>query len=174
MKWNRTLAALSATMILPFALVACGPGDDADLDTADDLGTPAATPAPETPPAATTDMEEMTIPFAPVGASTVMGEVVVDDENDGQATEITVRLTGSTAGAVHQGHIHTGTCDAPGEVVAPLEPVTIGDDGNGEATVTASLPTMTVANGTHIVLYHEAGGTPGAPVACAAIPAHAM
>jgi hypothetical protein len=27
-------------------------------------------------------------------------------------------------------------------------------------------------NGQHIVVYHEAGGTPGAPVACAAIPAH--
>jgi hypothetical protein len=171
MKRTRTFAALSAALFLPFALVACGPADDADVDAGDDLGAPAATPAPE--PAAP-DMAEMTTAFAPVGGSTIGGEVVIDDENDGQATEVTVRLTGSTAAAVHQGHIHTGTCDAPGEAVAPLEPITVGDDGNGESTVTVQIPTMTVANGSHIVVYHEANGAPGAPVVCAAIPAHTM
>jgi hypothetical protein len=172
MKRTRTFAALSAALFLPFALVACGPADDADLDDADDLGTPAATPAPETP--ATSDMEEITTAFTAIGGSTVAGEVVIDDENDGQATEITVRLMGSTAGGVHQGHIHTGTCDAPGDAVAPLDPVSVGDDGNGEMTATVQIPTMTVANGSHIVVYHEANGTPGAPVVCAAIPAHTM
>jgi hypothetical protein len=171
MKLSRSLTTLTAALILPFALAACGPSDD--LDTTDELGDPAATPAPETPPAPT-GMDEIQIAFTPIGASTLTGEVRINDEMDGQASSVTVRLTGGTAGSVHQGHIHTGTCDAPGGVVAPLEPVTIGEDGTGEVTVSANTPTMTLANGSHIVLYHAAGGTPGEPIACAAIPAHTM
>jgi len=172
MRRTRTFAALSAAAILPFALAACGPADDAAMT--DDAGAPAATPAPAETPAATMDMPEMTAAFTPVGESTLGGEVVIDDADDGQATEVTVRLTGSTAGAVHQGHIHTGTCDAPGSAVQPLDPITVGEDGSGEITTTVNIPTMTVANGSHIVAYHEANGSPGATVVCAAIPAHQM
>lgn len=174
MKRTRTFAAAAAAVILPFALAACGPADDTNLDTADDAGAPAATPAPTETPAATTDMPATTLALAPVGGTALGGEVVIDDANDGQASEITVRLTGSTAGAVHQGHVHRGTCEAVAEVVQPLEPITIGEDGNGEATATVQIPTMTVADGSHIVVYHEADGQPGAPAACVAIPAHQM
>lgn len=174
MKRTRTFAALSAVAILPFALAACGPADDAELDTTEDAGAPAATPAPAETPAASMDMPEMTTALAPVGTSTMGGEVVIDDANEGQASEVTVRITGSTADAVHQGHVHMGTCDALGAVVQPLDPITVGEDGNGEMTATVEIPTMTVANGSHIVVYHEANGQPGPPVVCAAIPAHQM
>lgn len=173
MKLARSLTTLSLAMVLPFALSACAPDNDAD-DALDDTGAPAATPAPETPPAASMDMDEMQAAFTPIGESTLSGDVRIDDENDGQATRVTVNITGGTAGSVHQGMIHSGTCDALGGVVAPLDPLTIGDDGTGEVTTTANVAAMTVANGSHIVVYHAANGSPGAPVVCAAIPAHTM
>jgi hypothetical protein len=172
MKLARSLTTLSLALVLPFALAACAPADDEA--PVDEAGAPAETPAPTTPPAATTGMDEMQAAFTPIGESTLGGEVRIDDENDGQATRVAVTITGSTAGAVHQGMIHSGTCDAPGGVVAQLDPITIGEDGTGTATTTANVATMTVANGSHIVVYHAADGSPGAPVVCAAIPAHTM
>jgi hypothetical protein len=174
MKLARSLTTLSLALALPFALAACAPGDEVADDTLDDTGAPAATPAPETPPPATTDMAEMQAAFTPLGESMLSGDVRIDDESDGQATSVEVTINGSTAGAVHQGMIHSGTCDAPGGVVAQLDPITVGDDGTGTATTTASVATMTVADGAHTVIYHEANGSPGAPVVCAAVPMHTM
>jgi hypothetical protein len=173
MKLARSLTTLSLALVLPFALSACAP--DAETgDELDDTGAPAATPAPETPPAATTGMDEMQAAFTAIGESTLAGDVRIDDESDGQATRVAVNITGGTAGDVHQGMIHSGTCDAPGGVVAQLDPITIGDDGMGTVETTANVPTMTVTNGSHIVVYHAANGSPGAPVVCATIPAHTM
>ncbi|MGH7504601.1 MAG: hypothetical protein ACRELX_03080 [Longimicrobiales bacterium] len=175
MTLHRRLATLSLVLALPFAVVACDTaGDVAEdaQDAVDETGTPAATPAPVTPPAAP-DMEAIVAPATALNDSGVMGEVTIDDDGETQST-VMVTLTGSAAGAVHQGMIHAGTCDNIGEVVSPLDPITIGDEGEGEVTTTVPVPLMTVSDGTHVVAYHEANGTPGAPITCAAIPMHAM
>jgi hypothetical protein len=165
----RKLTVLLALALLPLGVSACaGEAEDETLD--EELGEPAATPAPATP--AATDMQPMTAQFTALNNSGVAGSIEVDDE--GEQTKVKVTLTGSQANAVHQGHIHAGTCDAPGAVVIPLQPVTIGDDGSGEVESTVAVAPATAFNGQHIVLYHEAGGAPGAPIACAAIPQHAM
>ena len=70
--------------------------------------------------------------------------------------------------------MHTGTCDSPGEVVVPLESVSVDATGAGTSTSTVQVPLATVMNGQHIVAVHEAGGNPGNPIACAAIPQHSM
>lgn len=165
MQLPRHLTALLLGAVLPISLAACAPDtDEADLDA----GTPAAEPAPAPAPAPATD-DAMTAQLTPLGNSGIAGEIEVDDE-DAQ-TRVKVRLTGSTANTVHQGHIHMGTCESPGEVVVALEPITIGDDGTGEAESTVAVAPMTAMDGQHIVAYH---GADGAPVTCAAIPQHAM
>ena len=88
----------------------------------------------------------------------------------GEGTELRVTLMGATEG-VHQGMIHSGTCDAPGEVVAQLQPLTVDATGQGEITSEVTQPLTSFMDGNHIVIYHEAGGEPGQPVACASIPA---
>ena len=151
-----------SALALALLVGACAGGDE-EADTTLAM-TPAAdsmTPAPA--PASNA------IAFAPVGGATVTGEVEID--GDGAKTEVDVTIRNSVDGAVHQGHIHSGNCAAPGPIVAPLPAITIDGDRDGDADATLDLPTATVMNGQHIVAYHEAGGNPGATILCVAIPA---
>lgn len=167
MTHTRTVAT-AATLALALLTGACAGKDDA----ADDLEM--QPPAATTPaPGATADTAASNaIAFTPVGGSTLAGDVDVEEEGSGTKVEVSIR--NSTDGAVHKGHVHSGTCASPGPVVAPLGDVTIDGDRNGESETTLQLPMMTVMNGQHIVAYHAAGGNPGAPVLCVAIPAHSM
>jgi hypothetical protein len=151
-----------------FLFTACG-GDDAADDGFIDTppATAPATPA-DTPPAS---MAAMSADFAPVDNSGASGTIRVSESGSG--TQIVAMLNGAGEG-VHQGHIHAGTCAQPGSPVTPLEPVTTDATGSGQATSTVDIPASTVMNGQHIVMYHAAGGSPGAAIACAAIPAHQM
>ena len=167
MQLPRNLTALLLGALLPISLAACGPDTDAD-DL--DAGVPAAEPAPAPAPAPAP--EAMRALLMSTNNSAITGEIEVDAE--GEQTAIKVRLLGSTANAVHQGHVHMGTCESPGEVVIALEPITIGEDGTGEMETTVAVAPTTAMDGQHIVVYHEAGGAPGAHVTCGVIPQHAM
>ncbi len=148
-------------MFVPFVLVACGSADTAEE---------AETAAEETPVTETAPVSFMA-QVMPMNESGVSGQAEL--KAVGESTELRVVLTGAMEGEL-MGHIHAGTCEAPGAVVVPLTSITVDATGNGEATSTVAVPLMTVMNGSHIVVYHEAGGSPGAPRACAAIPAHTM
>jgi hypothetical protein len=146
---------------------ACAPDDTQPADAVPELTTPATTP--ETPGVAAAPADQaVTANITPLAGSGITGEVLIEPAAD--ATHVSVTLHGAEAGQ-HQGHIHTGTCAQPGGVVAPLEPVTLSDAGHGTAMATVDVPAATLRDGRHIVVYHEAGGSPGAPVACAEIPA---
>jgi hypothetical protein len=152
---------------VPFALAACaGPERADDTETASEEALPAteATPpttTPETP-------ASFTAQFQALNESGASGQAEL--RAIGESTEVRVILSGAGEG-VHQGHVHTGTCDAPGDVVAPLTPITTDASGAGEQTGEVAVPLATVMDGNHIILYHEVGGEPGNPVACAPIPA---
>jgi hypothetical protein len=171
---NRNLRMLLA---VPVALltVACNGDDRVDTVATTDttmMGAPAGT----TPAAGTGTMMGAgmgsTIAMQPVGGSGVSGEATLTES--GQQTQVMVRLMGSTANATHQGHIHSGTCASPGAVVVPLQSISVDAQGSGTSTSTVDVPIHTAANGQHIVVYHEAGGSPGAPVVCGEIPGHTM
>ncbi|MBA3890569.1 MAG: hypothetical protein H0X64_08555 [Gemmatimonadaceae bacterium] len=108
--------------------------------------------------------------FTAVGSSALTGDISVEEENGG--TEIDVTIRNSTDGAVHKGYVHSGTCASIGAVVAPLNDIRIDGDRDGDSETQLQLPMATVMNGQHTVVYHEAGGNPGAPAVCVAIPAH--
>lgn len=156
---------MAASLVLATFALGCA-GDD--VEDGDELDTPAAMEA-EPAPAPVDEFVEQTLEFMSVGGAPVTGEVEVDD--DGNEVEADVVIRGSTAGAVHQGHIHAGRCSAVGAVVQALEPVTIGEDGEGTAENRIALPPATVLNGDHVVQYHEANGNPGAAVLCVDLPA---
>lgn len=170
----RGLLVLSAV-----ALAACGGTDEAAVEgaettTADAGATVAPAPAADTTmamPGATTPATggTQTVPMTAVGASGVTGQVQVMAHGAAQ-TMVMVTLN-AQGNSTHPGHIHQGTCDAPGTVVVPLQDVTLAN-GTGNSSTTLDIPTSTVANGQHIVQYHASSGdNPGAPVVCAAIPA---
>jgi hypothetical protein len=117
-------------------------------------------------------MAPLTVPFTALGGVTATGQAEIAAEGD--QTRVTANISGGQPNGVYQGMIHAGTCEAPGAVVQPLQPITAGADGTGQAVSTVAIAPATSMNGQHTVIYHAAGGNPGEPVLCAAIPAHTM
>lgn len=161
---------------IPLALTACGGGGEAAEGGADSVAAPSAeTGSTTTPPApADTGMggaQAMggAVTMNAVGGSGVTGQAQFMDHGQGQ-TMVTVNLAGQGS-STHSGHIHQGTCDALGSVVAPLQDVTLAN-GTGTSTSTVQVPLATVMNGQHVVAYHQGqGANAGAPVVCGQIPA---
>jgi hypothetical protein len=166
---------------LPFALAACGGGDEAAEGGADTTAVGAVTDT-TTAPMNTGTMPADTgmsgaqamggaVTMNAVGTSGVTGQAQIMDHGNG-STMVTVNLM-AQGNSTHSGHIHTGTCDAPGDVVVPLQDVTLAN-GTGSSSSTLQVPLATVMNGQHIVAYHASSGdNPGAPVVCGTIPAMA-
>lgn len=85
-------------------------------------------------------------PFADktYGAGLVGGEAELREEEG--LLEVKAEVEGLRPGTTHIGHIHRGTCEhlSPGEIIHNLEPITIGEDGEGESvTVVATTTTTT-------------------------------
>jgi hypothetical protein len=160
------------------ALAACGGGGDEGQApaTSDTVSSTTAAPPPggdTTPPAmadtAHSSASNPTVQLAQLGSSGITGTAQLMEHGAGQ-TMVTVTLSGPGSGA-HPGHIHSGTCENLGAVVAPLQAVERAN-GNGTSTSTVEVPLATVMNGQHVVNYHAGtGANPMAPVACAQIPA---
>jgi hypothetical protein len=151
-------------LALPLALAACGGDETETAETPADSAI-AAIDAPDVDPMAGM---ASTLSLQPMGDSKSSGQATVTP--NGQQTQVQIQLSGLTPGA-HPGHIHSGTCEAPGEVLQPLPVITAGADGAGTADTTLALDAMTVMDGQHIIAYHGEGG---APVACGSLMAHAM
>jgi hypothetical protein len=84
---------------------------------------------------------------------------------DGQKTRVVVELA-SPPDVAQPSHIHMGTCDEIGDVVAPLENVV---DGRAESVVDMSLAEL--RRGGLIVHAHMSEAEYDTSVACAEIPA---
>jgi hypothetical protein len=161
---------------LPLALAACGGGDEAAEETAETTATTSMDSAvtTTTPMPMDSGMTGATpmgnaVTMNAVGTSGVTGQATFMEHGQGQ-TMVTVNLT-AQGNSTHSGHIHTGTCDAPGSVVVPLQDVTLAN-GTGSSSSTIEVPLATVMNGQHIVAYHAGSGeSAGAPVVCGQIPA---
>lgn len=165
---------------LAVAAAACG-GGEGGAEGAGDSTTAAVSPAPApsatTPPttpaeSTMTGQSSATTPvqLAALNNSGVSGQAQIM-EHGAAETMVTVTLQGQGSGT-HPGHIHSGTCDQLGAVVAPLESVAMAN-GTGTSTSTVKVSMGTVMNGQHVVNFHAGSGeNPMAPVACGAIPAH--
>ncbi len=165
---------------LALAVAACGGGDGegaaeggGDTTTAAVSPTPSAATPPTTPAESTmTGQSSATTPvqLTALNNSGVTGQAQIM-EHGAAETMVTVTLQGQGSGT-HPGHIHSGTCDKLGGVVAPLESVAMAG-GTGTSTSTVKVSMGTVMNGQHVVNFHAGSGeNPMAPVACGAIPAH--
>jgi len=159
------LGVLLAALTLTLPACEAQPEEDA-ADMAGEMPEPATTPPAGGDTGAVGD--EMMASFQSLNQSGITGEIRIEPADN--QTRIIARVMGVPTQGTLQGHIHTGTCDAPGSRVTPLEAITTAANGSGESTSVVDLPIATVANGEHIVMFHEVDGAPGQPVACAAIP----
>jgi hypothetical protein len=160
MRLSTPLSALALALVL----AACDSERPAQVQPGE-----TAAPEPGRPGLDVADGTTVTFLLNPVGGSGISGEVTLRPA--GELLEAEVRLSGSEPDATHQGHVHSGNCAAPGGVVVPMESVFVDEEGVGVRTFSLSLPAATLMDGDHLVMYHEAGGSPGRGVACGEIPA---
>lgn len=167
----RKLPRLLLAAAIPLSFAACAP--ESGEEQLDEFEVPPgeepapAEPAPPEP--APMPATPTTAQFTPLNDSGVTGSVELQDQGD--QTTVVSTLSGGEAGTEYQGMLHSGTCDAPGDVVEQLSPITVAEDGSGESSSTVPMAPAMVMDGQHIVLYH---GADQAPVACAAVPAQTM
>lgn len=114
--------------------------------------------------------ERMELDFQPVNNSGASGKVNITPAEGRTTVILTIEASDTAEGQRHAAHIHSGTCANIGPVVAPLEAVTTVS-GEGTSTTLLGQDLDTFADGNHVVAAHEAGGEPGATIACAPIPA---
>jgi hypothetical protein len=164
-------------LVLAGSLALAGCPGDRERDTAvvgDTLPLPAAEPgaAPGPPPVAGTDTLQTYLVRLETGDQRqITGTAGFERDPGGVGTRVIVRIQDEAGGGTYQGHIHRGNrCDAPGSVVTPLEPVTTAG-GTGQSVTTVDLPMETIFDANHLVVYHEPGGSPGAPLLCGSVPA---
>lgn len=150
-------------LALPLVLAACAADEEAEMDTMDmDTATAPMAGAPmDTGMMGGMGGMATTVTLAAVGGSGVTGEATLTPS--GNQTEVMVRLMGLEPNSTHPGHIHQGTCAAPGSVVAPLQDITADATGAGTMTTTVPVAADSVTMGQHIVAYHGEGG---APIVC--------
>lgn len=161
MRMNKRWMAL--LLLLPAAGCA-GEAEDPDV------------PAAEVPPGvAQPNQQQVTAreidgALRPMGGASVEGQwkmaPVVND------TRVDVLLT-SNDRATYPGAIHNGSCEAIGEVVAPLEPVTtaLGPESSGWTTSMVNIPMFNMVKGDHVMVFRTPDGT---PVACGHVPYEAQ
>lgn len=116
-----------------------------------------------------------TVQMTALDNSGVTGQATLTPSGNDTQVMVMLNAGAGKGGTMHQGHIHQGTsCSDYQGVEQPLQPVTLDANGSGSATSSVALPSATLMDGKHVILYHEAGGSPGKPVVCGVIPAHAM
>jgi hypothetical protein len=104
-----------------------------------------------------------------VDNSGVTGDVTLTAS--GEQTTVGMHVNGAPANAALAAHVHSGTCEAKGPAVAPLDSVKTDATGMGMINTTIALPFATVNNGQHFVQVHNPAG---APAACGNIAARTM
>ena len=164
-----TIAALA------LGLAACEARDDADDTTmTGDVDTMAQTGADTITQQQEGMGERMQLQLEAVNNSGASGQVDITPA-DGRTTIILTLDAGEAGGEDgqrHMAHVHAGTCANIGQAVAPLEAVATVS-ARGSSTTLLGQDLHAIADGNHVVAAHEAGGNPGRPIACVAIPAHA-
>lgn len=112
----------------------------------------------------------ITIAMQAVSPAKVTGKAVLTEAGTG--VKVSVSLTGFDPNTKHDGHIHVGTCEKQGGVIAPLGTITA--DASGAGSVDSTVTTFSfaaVSDGNHYIQYHTSSNPPGVPVSCANIPA---
>ena len=99
--------------------------------------------------------------FEPANGTGVKGAAIVSAAGDG--TEVSLHLTGLTAGATAQAALHAGTPDAPSASFATLPEVAVDAAGVAAATAevlfrgTESIALAVVADGAHHIAINQGG-----------------
>jgi hypothetical protein len=159
--------------------VACSSSNDNNKDNTPQATeantTPEATRADVTPGGSTTPngtpdtTANVPVTLNAMGGSGVTGSATLFNGSAAGSTQVDVTIDGGLTEGTHQNHIHTGTCEAQGDVQDALTPLEAGADGKATGTTPAVPEDLSVfVTGNNYVAVHATDGT---VVACGNIPA---
>lgn len=142
---TRSLMAILLITALP--AFACGGAEteqEAQEEQMGEMGEmePAETEAASEPAMAT---GAATLQLTALNNSGITGTASVSHTAD--SLTVTVDLTGLTEGETYSAHIHHGSCEQQGPVVAPLSSVEAEAGGSGSATTTLAMDQLTSGEG---------------------------
>lgn len=112
----------------------------------------------------------------PVNDSGVSGTARVTAA--GEATEVTLNVSGLEANAEAQASMHSGTCDMPSASFAALPNLTADADGNasGSGTIlfqgSENVSLASIADGEHVIIVQSGGENVACGVISVGAPAH--
>ena len=139
-------AALALVTAGSFALVACS-GGDTSQQQASASGSGSASGS------------QYSGSVSAMNESGMQGHVTVSAGSD--ALTIKLEVLGLKGGTEYPTHLHSGTCEEGGEVVAELEPPTVASVGLG-SSLTELSPDEMQAGQPYFVQLHQPDGTPAA------------
>lgn len=143
-----------------FGLLACAKKEgDANAAAAPAM----QAPAPPPPPA------PVSVTLTAKNNSKMTGTAVLTKQGD--STSVALTLNGGRSGTTYASHVHAGTCDKPGAVVAPLTGVKVGADKAGTSTTVIATSVLDSARAQYGSLLAQSHMANGKPVACGEIPA---
>ena len=131
--------------------------------------TPAGNDATETAEYKTPQAEApVVVTLNAMASSGVTGTATLTANADGTSTSVGVVIDGGLTEGEHQNHIHTGQCEAQGDVQDALTPLQAAADGTATGETPAVPEALSVfEGGNNYVAIHAADG---AVVACGNIP----
>lgn len=142
---NLRTAASAAVTLTSFALAGCS-GDDTSPPASASATTSGST-------------SQYSASVSPRNDSGMQGHVMVSAGSD--ALTIKLEVLGLKGGTEYPAHLHSGTCDQGGEVIADLEPPTVASVGLG-SSLTALSPDVMESGQPYFVQLHMPDGTPAA------------
>lgn len=165
----QSLAGTSFAVALAFGTVAVAGAQEIPVPT-DPVEVPEAEVEVEAETEAVQEQEPVSVTLSAVGAGTGSGQATLSPGLTGQA-EAVIEVEGFEPGTQWSAFLIEGTCDAPGNVVAPLGTIDVADagSGRGEVALTAALSDLTAGEAT--VQIHPQGDVPSEASLCGALPA---
>lgn len=140
-------AALALATAASFALVACSGGDTSQQQQASASGSGSVSGS------------QYSGSVSAKNESGMQGHVIVSAGSD--ALTIKLEVLGLKGGTQYPTHLHSGTCEEGGDVVAELNSPTVASVGLGSSLTELSPDTMQ-AGQPYFVQLHQPDGTPAA------------
>lgn len=141
---NVRTAATAAVTLTSFALIACGGGETSQQQAS------AATSG---------SASQYSASVSPKNESGMQGHVMVSAGSD--SLTIKLEVLGLKGGTEYPAHLHSGTCEEGGDVLADLNPPTVASVGLG-SSLTALSPDVMETGRSYFVQLHLPDGTPAA------------
>lgn len=140
---NAPRAAATAVALVSVAVLACSGGESSRQDTGSDQDSGS----------------QFSASVAPKNDSGMQGHVMVAAGSD--SLTIKLEVLGLEAGTEYTAHLHEGSCEQGGDVIAELNSPTVASVGLG-SSLTALSPDAMQAGQPYFVQIHLPGGTPAA------------